>query len=175
MRDKRKVVSELTECSKRCSVVYLASDLDREGESIAWHIKETLALPSDKTRRITFSEITKKAILKAIDNPGDIDMNLNNAQQARRIIDRLLGYKISPILWKHIKSSYKTGESLSAGRVQSVVSKIIIDREREIEQHASAASFKCTGEFTFKDRVIKCQLNEDLDKRIQQMNLFGKQ
>ena len=165
MRDKRKVVSELTECSKRCSVVYLASDLDREGESIAWHIKETLALPSDKTRRITFSEITKKAILKAIDNPGDIDMNLNNAQQARRIIDRLLGYKISPILWKHIKSSYKSGESLSAGRVQSVVSKIIIDREREIEQHASAASFKCTGEFAFKDRVIKCQLNEDLDKR----------
>ena len=165
MRDKRKVVSELTECSKRCSVVYLASDLDREGESIAWHISETLKLPAEKTRRITFSEITKKAILKAIDNPGDIDMNLNNAQQARRIIDRLLGYKISPILWKHIKNGYKSGESLSAGRVQSVVSKIIIDREREIEKHASASTFKCTGEFKWNDRAIKCQLNEELKNR----------
>ena len=165
MRDKKKVVSELTECSKRCSIVYLASDLDREGESIAWHISETLKLPEEKTRRITFSEITKKAITKAIENPGEIDMNLNNAQQARRIIDRLLGYKISPILWKHIKSSYKEGESLSAGRVQSVVSKIIIDREREIAAHATASSFKCNGEFKFGDRVIKCQLNEELDNR----------
>ena len=137
----------------------------RRREFFAWHIKETLKLPEDKTRRITFSEITKKAITKAIENPGEIDMNLNNAQQARRIIDRLLGYyKISPIR-KHIKSSYKEGESLSAGRVQSVVSKIIIDREREIAAHATASSFKCNGEFKFSDRVIKCQLNEELENR----------
>ena len=165
MRDKKNVVNDLSEASKRCSVVYLASDLDREGESIAWHIRETLKLPSEKTKRITFSEITKKAIVSAIENPGDIDMNLNNAQQARRIIDRLLGYKISPILWKHLQSSYKKGESLSAGRVQSVVSKIIIDRENEIEKHESAASFKCNGEFKMDDRTIKCVLNEELTDR----------
>jgi len=165
MRDKKNVVNDLSEASKRCSRVYLASDLDREGESIAWHIRETLKLPSEKTKRITFSEITKKAILKAIENPGDIDMNLNDAQQARRIIDRLLGYKISPILWKHLQSSYKKGESLSAGRVQSVVSKIIIDRENEIAKHESAATFKCNGEFKFGDRTIKCVLNEELPDR----------
>ena len=166
MRDKKNVVNDLSEASKRCSRVYLASDLDREGESIAWHIRETLKLPSEKTKRITFSEITKKAILTAIENPGDIDMNLNDAQQARRIIDRLLGYKISPILWKHLQSSYKKGESLSAGRVQSVVSKIIIDRENEIAKHESSATFKCNGEFKHNDRTIKCVLNEELPDKI---------
>ena len=165
LKDKRNVVSDLTEASKRCKYVYLASDLDREGESIAWHLKEALKLTPEKTRRITFSEITKKAITSAIEKPGDIDMNLNNAQQARRIIDRLLGYKISPILWKQIQSSYKKDQSLSAGRVQSVVAKIIIERENEIKKHSSSSSFKSNGIFRHNDSTFNCILNEELPNK----------
>ena len=107
-------------------MVWLASDEDREGEAISWHLKETLGLPEGKIRRIAFHEITKKAILSAIENPRDIDMNLVNAQQARRVMDRLVGFELSPILWRKIQPK------LSAGRVQSVTLRLIVDREKEI-------------------------------------------
>ena len=115
--DKKKVVAELKKLSEAASTVWLASDEDREGEAISWHLKETLGLPEGKTRRIVFHEITKNAILGAIEHPRDIDMNLVNAQQARRVLDRLVGFELSPILWRKIQPK------LSAGRVQSVAPK----------------------------------------------------
>ena len=124
--DKKKVVAELKKLSEAASTVWLASDEDREGEAISWHLKETLGLPEGKTRRIVFHEITKNAILSAIEHPRDIDMNLVNAQQARRVLDRLVGFELSPILWRKIQPK------LSAGRVQSVALRLIVDREKEI-------------------------------------------
>ena len=124
--DKKKVVAELKKLSEAASTVWLASDEDREGEAISWHLKETLDLPEEKTRRIVFHEITKNAILSAIEHPRDIDMNLVNAQQARRVLDRLVGFELSPILWRKIQPK------LSAGRVQSVALRLIVDREKEI-------------------------------------------
>ena len=124
--DKKKVVAELKKAAKATKTVWLASDEDREGEAISWHLFETLELKKENTRRIVFHEITKNAILSAIENPRDIDMNLVNAQQARRILDRLVGFELSPILWKKIQPK------LSAGRVQSVALRLIVDREREI-------------------------------------------
>ncbi len=124
--DKKKVVAELKKLSEAASTVWLASDEDREGEAISWHLKETLDLPEDKTRRIVFHEITKNAILEAIEHPRNIDMNLVNAQQARRVLDRLVGFELSPILWRKIQPK------LSAGRVQSVALRLIVDREKEI-------------------------------------------
>ena len=124
--DKKKVVAELKKLSEAASTVWLASDEDREGEAISWHLKETLDLPAEKTRRIVFHEITKNAILSAIEHPRDIDMNLVNAQQARRVLDRLVGFELSPILWRKIQPK------LSAGRVQSVALRLIVDREKEI-------------------------------------------
>ncbi len=124
--DKKKVVAELKKAAKAAKTVWLASDEDREGEAISWHLFETLELKKENTRRIVFHEITKNAILSAIENPRDIDMNLVNAQQARRILDRLVGFELSPILWKKIQPK------LSAGRVQSVALRLIVDREREI-------------------------------------------
>ena len=124
--DKKKVVAELKKLSEAASTVWLASDEDREGEAISWHLKETLALPEGKTRRIVFHEITKNAILSAIEHPRDIDLNLVNAQQARRVLDRLVGFELSPILWRKIQPK------LSAGRVQSVALRLIVDREKEI-------------------------------------------
>ncbi len=123
---KKKVVAELKKLSEQAPMVWLASDEDREGEAISWHLKETLGLPEGKLRRIAFHEITKKAILSAIENPRDIDMNLVNAQQARRVMDRLVGFELSPILWRKIQPK------LSAGRVQSVTLRLIVDREKEI-------------------------------------------
>jgi DNA topoisomerase-1 len=124
--NKKKVVAELGKLSAEADTVWLASDEDREGEAISWHLRETLQLPAQKTRRIVFHEITKNAILEAIENPRDIDMNLVNAQQARRVLDRLVGFELSPILWRKIQPK------LSAGRVQSVALRLIVDREKEI-------------------------------------------
>ena len=124
--EKKKVVAELKKLSEKASTVWLASDEDREGEAISWHLRETLELPEDKTRRIVFHEITPSAILHAIEHPRDIDMNLVNAQQARRVLDRLVGFELSPILWRKIQPK------LSAGRVQSVALRLIVDREKEI-------------------------------------------
>ena len=122
--DKKKVVAELKKAAKEASVVWLASDADREGEAISWHLFEALGLEEDKTKRIVFQEITKPAILNAIENPRKIDMNLVNAQQARRVLDRLVGFELSPVLWRKIQPK------LSAGRVQSVALRLIVDRGR---------------------------------------------
>ncbi|MEG0655568.1 MAG: toprim domain-containing protein, partial [Mucinivorans sp.] len=121
--DKTKVVAELRKAAKAADIVWLASDEDREGEAIAWHLEQTLSLKEEKTRRIVFHEITRDAILAAVENPRSIDRNLVDAQQARRILDRLVGFELSPLLWKKVKPS------LSAGRVQSVVVKLLVERE----------------------------------------------
>lgn len=139
--DKKKVVSELRALSKKADMVWLASDEDREGEAIAWHLAEELKLDEDKVKRIVFHEITKSAIMKAIENPRQIDYNLVNAQQARRILDRLVGYELSPVLWKKVKGG------LSAGRVQSVAVRLIVEREREIENFETVGSYRVDAEF----------------------------
>ena len=139
--DKKAVVKKLKSLAKKADMVWLASDEDREGEAIAWHLYEQLKLTDDKTKRIVFHEITKKAILKAVDNPRDIDNNLVNAQQARRVLDRLVGYELSPVLWRKVKSG------LSAGRVQSVAVRLIVEREREIENFRPVASYRVVAEF----------------------------
>ena len=119
--DKTKVISELKKEMKKCKELYIASDFDREGEAIGWHLTKVLKAKPENTKRIIFTEITKTAIQNAVQNPTQIDQNMSQAQQARRILDRIIGYLISPILWKQIQSSYKEKQSLSAGRVQSVV------------------------------------------------------
>lgn len=129
--EKKELVKKLKTMSKAAEMVYLASDEDREGEAIAWHLYENLGLNEGTSRRIVFHEITKNAILHAIENPRSIDINLVNAQQARRVLDRLVGYEISPLLWRKIKSG------LSAGRVQSVAVRLIVEREREIQAFTS--------------------------------------
>ena len=139
---KAELVKKLRTLSSRAQMVYLASDEDREGEAIAWHLYENLGLTPERSRRIVFHEITQKAILHAIENPRTIDINLVNAQQARRVLDRLVGYEISPLLWKKIKSG------LSAGRVQSVAVRLIVEREREIQAFDSKAYYKITAIFT---------------------------
>ncbi len=139
--DKSKLVSELRKAVDKADLVWLASDEDREGEAIAWHLKETLNLKEENTKRIVFNEITKTAILNAIENPRNIDMNLVDAQQARRVLDRLVGYEISPILWSKIKPA------LSAGRVQSVAVRLIVEREEEIQNFESQSHFRVTAQF----------------------------
>ena len=139
--DKTKVVSELRKLSKNAKTVWLASDEDREGEAIAWHLAETLNLDAAKTKRIVFHEITKDAILNAVKNPRGIDLNLVNAQQARRVLDRLVGFELSPLLWRKVKPA------LSAGRVQSVAVRLVVEREREIIDFAPEPFFKVTGYF----------------------------
>ncbi|WP_257667866.1 type I DNA topoisomerase [Parapedobacter tibetensis] len=139
--DKKAIVSELKRLAKTAETVWLASDEDREGEAISWHLYETLGLSADKTKRIVFHEITKPAILKAIDTPRGIDFNLVNAQQARRVLDRLVGFELSPVLWKKVKPA------LSAGRVQSVAVRLIVDREREINRFKAEAAFKIVAIF----------------------------
>ncbi|MGC9150967.1 MAG: type I DNA topoisomerase [Microbacter sp.] len=143
--DKKKLVSELKKASDASDMVWLASDEDREGEAIAWHLAEALNLKHEKTKRIVFHEITKSAILKAIEQPRDIDLDLVNAQQARRILDRIVGYELSPILWKKVKSS------LSAGRVQSVAVRLIVEREREIQAFVPESFFKVVALFHVLD------------------------
>lgn len=139
--EKKEVISSLKKLADNAQMVYLASDDDREGEAISWHLKEVLDLKDKKTRRIVFTEITKKAILNAIESPRTIDIDLVNAQQARRVLDRLVGYELSPILWKKIKTG------LSAGRVQSVAVRLVVEREREITEFTSKSSFKVNAIF----------------------------
>ena len=139
--DKKKLVKELKTEAKKADMVWLASDEDREGEAISWHLFEVLGLDPTKTKRIVFHEITKNAILKAIDHPRSIDMNLVNAQQARRVLDRIVGFELSPVLWRKVKPA------LSAGRVQSVAVRLIVEREREVNNFVSESSYKVTALF----------------------------
>ncbi len=139
--DKKKIVAELKKLTAGAQTVWLASDEDREGEAIAWHLQDELKLSPEKTKRIVFHEITKEAILNAIRHPRSIDINLVNAQQARRVLDRIVGFEVSPVLWKKVKPS------LSAGRVQSVAVKLIVEREREIMNFVSSSSFRVTASF----------------------------
>jgi len=150
---KKKVVAELKKIVKDADIVWLATDEDREGEAIAWHLSEALKLDEKKTRRITYSEITKDAIQEAIKNPRAIDKNLVDAQQARRVLDRLVGYEISPILWRKVKPS------LSAGRVQSVAVRLIVEREREIQNFKSVSSYRVSAVFlNKKSELVKAEL-----------------
>src|SRR5208337_1219431 len=160
--DKAKIVSELKKLAKDAKTVWLASDEDREGEAIAWHLFEVLGLKQEKTRRIVFNEITKEAILNAIKNPRKIDYNLVNAQQARRILDRIVGFEISPVLWKKVKPS------LSAGRVQSVAVRLIVEREREINAFVNTSSYKVNGYFITGDKKtskVVSELENKIDTR----------
>ncbi len=140
--EKKKVVAELKAAAKKADIVWLASDEDREGEAISWHLAQTLGLDSEKTRRIVFHEITKDAILKAVQNPRAIDLNLVDAQQARRVLDRLVGFELSPVLWRKIR------RGLSAGRVQSVALRLVVDREKEIIDFSSEPFYRVEGLFT---------------------------
>ncbi|MBR2856335.1 MAG: type I DNA topoisomerase [Bacteroidales bacterium] len=155
--DKKKVVADLKKAAKEASAIWLASDADREGEAISWHLFETLGLSSENTKRIVFQEITKPAILSAIENPREIDMNLVNAQQARRVLDRLVGFELSPVLWRKIQPK------LSAGRVQSVALRLIVDREREILAFDNEAYYKVEAVFhpegTPEDTLVKATLD----------------
>jgi DNA topoisomerase-1 len=159
--DKKAVVSELKKLAKDAEMVWLASDEDREGEAISWHLFETLGLKEEKTKRIVFHEITKPAILKAIESPRSIDYNLVNAQQARRVLDRLVGFELSPVLWKKVKPS------LSAGRVQSVAVRLIVDREREVNQFNAEAAFKVVAIFSTDTgkELFKAELGERFSKK----------
>uniref|UniRef100_UPI00404B6B1F type I DNA topoisomerase n=1 Tax=Flavobacterium sp. TaxID=239 RepID=UPI00404B6B1F len=160
--DKRALVKKLKDLSKKAETVWLASDEDREGEAISWHLSEELKLDPAKTKRIVFHEITKNAILKAIANPRDIDYNLVNAQQARRVLDRLVGYELSPVLWKKVKGG------LSAGRVQSVSVRLIVEREREIQQFNSKATYHINAEFTTQNgKTVKAKLGKQFATRLE--------
>jgi DNA topoisomerase-1 len=153
--DKKPVVKKLKALAKKAKMVWLASDEDREGEAIAWHLKEQLGLKDENTRRIVFHEITKNAILKAVENPRDIDYNMVNAQQARRVLDRLVGYELSPVLWRKVKGG------LSAGRVQSVAVRLIVERERNVINFTAETHYKVVAQFsntegkTFKATIPK--------------------
>ncbi len=152
--DKVKVVSQLQKAAGEAQTVWLASDEDREGEAISWHLSEVLKLPADSTRRIVFHEITKQAILNAIDHPRHIDLNLVNAQQARRVLDRIVGFKLSPVLWRKVKPA------LSAGRVQSVAVRLIVEREREIQRFQNESSYRVSAIFTTPEgNELKAELN----------------
>lgn len=153
--DKVKVVNELRDLAKKADEVWLASDEDREGESISWHLAEVLNLDPKTTKRIVFHEITKPAIQKAVSNPRTINMNLVNAQQARRVVDRLVGFELSPVLWRKIGQQ----GGLSAGRVQSVAVKLIVEKEREINQFKSSSSFKIDAQLSAVDAVLNRAVN----------------
>ncbi len=152
-KDKKEVVKKLKDLAKKAEMVWLASDEDREGEAIAWHLAETLKLDKAKTKRIVFHEITKAAIKKAIENPRGIDYDLVDAQQARRVLDRIVGYELSPVLWRKVKGG------LSAGRVQSVSVRLIVEKEREIQGFTPEASFRIDAEFSNEDgQTFKAKL-----------------
>ena len=153
--DKKSVVDNLKKLSKEAKTVWLASDEDREGEAISWHLYKVLGLTPENTRRIVFHEITKPAILEAIEHPRDIDLNLVNAQQARRVLDRIVGFKLSPVLWRKVKPA------LSAGRVQSVAVRLIVEREREIQNFKGDDNFRITAVFTNAEgSEVKAELNQ---------------
>ena len=153
--DKKSVVDNLKKLSKEAKTVWLASDEDREGEAISWHLYKVLGLTPENTRRIVFHEITKPAILEAIEHPRDIDLNLVNAQQARRVLDRIVGFKLSPVLWRKVKPA------LSAGRVQSVAVRLIVEREREIQNFKGDDNFRVTAVFTNAEgSEVKAELNQ---------------
>lgn len=159
--DKKTLVAELKSAAQKADIVWLASDEDREGEAIAWHLYEVLGLTPEKTRRIVFHEITKSAILKAIEEPRDIDGNLVDAQQARRILDRIVGFELSPVLWRKVKPS------LSAGRVQSVAVRLIVEREREIQNFKSTPSYRVTAIFLVPNEDEGfVELKAELTKRL---------
>lgn len=160
--DKKKLVAELKKLVKESNMIWLASDEDREGEAISWHLMETLGLDPQKTKRIVFHEITKEAILNAVQNPRPLDINLVNAQQARRVLDRIVGFEVSPVLWKKVKPS------LSAGRVQSVAVRLIVEREREIINFTSTSAFRVAATFLVPEKdgkitELKAELNRRFD------------
>ena len=154
-QEKKKVVNELLSIAKKCKTVWLATDEDREGEAISWHLLHALKLNSNNTKRITFNEITKKAVLKAVDSPRLINEDLVNSQQARRILDRIVGFELSPVLWRKIRPS------LSAGRVQSVTVKLIVERENKILNHKPIETFKVVAEFESKGVIFKAELTSN--------------
>ncbi|MDD2961061.1 MAG: type I DNA topoisomerase [Muribaculaceae bacterium] len=156
--EKKELVSKLKKSAKKAEMVWLASDEDREGEAIAWHLYEVLGLNPENTKRIVFHEITKNAILNAIDNPRNIDINLVDAQQARRVLDRIVGFELSPVLWKKIKMG------LSAGRVQSVAVRLIVDREKEIKAFNSESFYRVVAEFKVSgdNKIVKAELSRRL-------------
>ncbi|MDH5597812.1 MAG: type I DNA topoisomerase, partial [Cyclobacteriaceae bacterium] len=156
-KDKKEIIKTLKKLADSSEIVYLASDDDREGEAISWHLKEVLELDEAKTKRIVFREITKNAIETALKSPRGIDINLVNAQQARRVLDRLVGFELSPILWKKIKTG------LSAGRVQSVAVRLVVDREREIEKFNSKSSFKVVAIFDIEGKELGAELVSKLN------------
>ena len=169
--DKKKLVAELKKATKNAEIVWLASDEDREGEAIAWHLYEELKLKKENTRRIVFHEITKDAILHAIENPREIDINLVDAQQARRVLDRIVGFELSPILWRKVRPS------LSAGRVQSVAVRLIVEREREINQFTPEATYRVNCIFTSVDKngnpvELKAELSQRFATKAQAMEFL---
>ncbi|RED22089.1 DNA topoisomerase I [Flavobacterium cutihirudinis] len=167
--DKKALVSKLKTLSKNAETVWLASDEDREGEAISWHLAEELKLDTKKTKRIVFHEITKSAILKAIDNPREIDYNLVNAQQARRVLDRLVGYELSPVLWRKIKGG------LSAGRVQSVSVRLIVEREREIQNFNAVATYSIVAEFVNEaGKAFKAKLPKNFNTKKEAEDFLNK-
>ena len=158
--EKTKVVADLKKSAKAVKTVWLASDEDREGEAISWHLCEVLGLDEEKTSRIVFHEITKPAIMEAIQNPRHLDMNLVNAQQARRVLDRLVGFKVSPVLWRKVKPA------LSAGRVQSVAVRLIVDREREIQAFKSEPYYRVNALFLLTNADgSQSEVKAELDHR----------
>jgi len=159
--DKKKVVSELKSLAKKADMVWLASDEDREGEAIAWHLKETLNLDDKKTKRIVFHEITKTAILNAIENPRNVDMNLVMAQQARRVLDRLVGFELSPVLWRKVKPK------LSAGRVQSVALRLIVEKEREVQSFVAKSQYKIEGIFNPDEAKTSVKISAELNEKFE--------
>ena len=158
--DKKAIVKKLKALSKKAETVWLASDEDREGEAIAWHLKEQLDLKEENTKRIVFHEITKNAILKAVENPRDLDYNMVNAQQARRVLDRLVGYELSPVLWRKVKGG------LSAGRVQSVAVRLIVERERSIQEFKAETHYKVVAEFSnLEGKKFKAIIPKNFDSK----------
>lgn len=169
MKDKTAIVKELKQLAKKSEMVWLATDEDREGEAISWHLYETLGLTPEKTKRIVFHEITKSAITNAIEHPRTIDKNLVDAQQARRVLDRLVGFELSPVLWRKVKPS------LSAGRVQSVTVRLIVEREEEIEAFAPVSAYKVNAEFLVDDKsVLKAELQRKFEKEEEALEFLKK-
>jgi DNA topoisomerase-1 len=166
-KDKKDIVKKLKDLAKKADMVWLASDEDREGEAIAWHLAETLELDKNKTKRIVFHEITETAIKKAIENPRSIDYNLVDAQQARRVLDRIVGYELSPVLWRKVKGG------LSAGRVQSVSVRLIVEREREIDAFATAGTYRVDAEFTtLSGNTFKAKLPKNFDSEAEALHFL---